>query len=485
MNKPLKVRFAPSPTGYLHIGGARTALFNYLYSKKNNGTFLLRIEDTDVKREAENSYAKILEDLNWLGISWDEGPVRQTTRLDVYKKYAEKLLNEGKAYRCYCTPEELKAKRLEAEAQKVTNLYNGKCRNLTPEEQKAREAEGRTSCLRFLAPQDRDVIVHDLIRGDVVYEKGFTDDFVIVKSDGTPSYNFAVVIDDFEMGVTLVMRGEEHLVNTPKQILLYEALGYEIPDFAHISMILAPDRSKMSKRHGTVAVGEYRNQGFLPEAIVNYIALLGWSPEGDNEFYKIEDMAKIFSLDRVAKNPAVYDVEKLKWMNAKYLKDMDNKKLLELLIPYMLQTNYIDESYVKTHESLLLEIVEALKTRLVLLSDVKKEMKIFFDDNVEIEETAKEALTWDTTPAVFDAFIETLEEMGDLTGDNFMEAINKIQAKSGVKGKKLYAPLRVAVSGQAHGVEMKYLLTILSRDQMIKRLKTVKNTFYGSCTAQK
>jgi nondiscriminating glutamyl-tRNA synthetase len=472
----IKVRFAPSPTGYLHIGGARTALFNYLYARKNSGNFVLRIEDTDVKREAAESYEKILSDMQWLGINWDEGPFRQTDRLDIYRKYADQLVHSGIAYYCYCTPEELEKKRQEMMAQKITPHYDGTCRHMTLEEREKKACEGRLPCLRFRIPDNASITVKDLIRGEVTFDKDLVGDFVIVKSDGIPTYNFAVVVDDHEMGITLVMRGEEHLVNTPRQILIYQALGFPVPEFAHISMILAPDRSKMSKRHGTVAVEEYRNQGFLPEAIVNYIALLGWSPEGDREFYTLQEMEEIFSLDRIASNPAVYDVEKLKWMNAHYIKEMDDERLLPLLIPHFLDAGYTTVEKLAADQDRLLEIVKAVKTRLVLLADITREAKIFFNDEIEVEDETKETLKWETTPKVFDAFLEVLEEKGSLTEENFMDAVKEIQKKSGAKGKYLYSPLRVAVTGQAHGVEMKYALILLSKEQMVKRINRIKNT---------
>lgn len=469
----LKVRFAPSPTGYLHIGGARTALFNYLYARKNNGTFLLRIEDTDVKREVEKSYEKILEDLRWLGIHWDEGPIRQSDRFEKYKDYAIQLQAKNLAYPCYCTPEELARKREKMMKEGKTPKYDGACRNLTPKQRREKEAQGLTACLRFKVP-DKPVAVKDLIRGEVSFEKNFAGDFVILKSDGTPSYNFAVVIDDHEMGVTLVMRGEEHLVNTPRQILLYEALGFAVPRFAHISMILAPDRSKMSKRHGTVAVGKYRDEGFLPEALVNYIALLGWSPPGDDEFFTLKEMEEIFSLDRVSKSPAVYDVEKLKWMNAKYIQDMENEELLKRLKPYLIEEPWIISDEFETDREKLLKITEAVKSRITLLPDARQEFRIFLDDEIQIEKEAEEVLSWDTTPAVIDAFIQVLQEMGDIDESNFKKAVKEIQKKSGVRGKKLYMALRMGITGQAHGIDMHHLLIILSTEQMLKRLRQVK-----------
>jgi len=466
----VRVRFAPSPTGYLHIGGARTALFNYLYARKNGGVFILRIEDTDIKREIEGSIKRIIEDMEWLGLKWDEGPIRQTGRLDIYRKYAKILKEKGLTYPCYCTPQELKKKREEMKKAGITPHYDGTCRNLTPEERKQKEAEGRKSCIRFRMP-DKPIVVDDLIRGEVSFEKDFVDDFVIMKSDDTPSYNFAVVVDDHDMGITLVMRGEEHLVNTPRQISLYEALEFPVPQFAHISMILSPDRKKMSKRHGTVAVDIFRKEGYLAPALVNYIALLGWSPPDDGEFFTLDEMVEAFSLDRIAKNPAVYDVEKLKWMNSHYIREMDNEKLLNLLIPYLKKAGYIDNEKVRENYDRLLLMVSALKSRLVLLSDIKEEARIFFDDKMELDETAKESLEWETTSAVFKAFLEVLDEYDEITPENIREFVKKIQKKSKAKGKKLYMSLRVGITGKSYGPEMVDIMTILSMDQMRKRLR--------------
>lgn len=468
----IKVRFAPSPTGYLHIGGARTALFNYLYARKNGGIFLLRIEDTDIKREIEGSINRIIEDMQWLGLKWDEGPVRQTGRLDIYRKYVKLLEEKGLTYPCYCTPEELKIKREEMKEAGKTPHYDGTCRNLTPEQRKQKSAEGRKPCVRFRMP-DKSVVVDDLIRGGVVFEKDFVDDFIIMKSDNTPSYNFAVVVDDHEMGVTLVMRGEEHLVNTPRQISLYETLGFPVPQFAHISMILSPDRKKMSKRHGTVAVDIFRKEGYLPSALINYIALLGWSPPDNREFFTLDEMVEAFSLDRIAKNPAVYDVEKLRWMNSQYIKEMDDEKLLNMLIPFMKDAGFIDDDNASENRDRLLLMVGALKSRLVLLSDIKEEARIFFDDNLELDEKARESLEWDTTPAVFKAFLDVLDDYDAITPENSREFVKKIQKKSKAKGKKLYMPLRVGITGKGHGPEMVAVLTILSIDQMKERLKSI------------
>jgi nondiscriminating glutamyl-tRNA synthetase len=472
-NDFLRVRFAPSPTGYLHIGGARTALFNFLYSRRHNGTFVLRVEDTDVKREAADSYGQILDDLRWLGIHWDEGPFRQTERLSVYRRYASELLEKGLVYPCYCTPEELEQKRKDQMARGENPAYDGTCRSLSMAQRYQKENAGVQPCLRFRADSGP-VAVQDVVRGEVSYDRDFTGDFVIIKSDGIPAYNFAVVVDDLEMGVTLVMRGEEHLVNTPRQILIYQALDRKPPLFAHLSMILAPDRSKMSKRHGTVAVSEYREKGYLPQALVNYIALLGWAPEGDEEIMSLSRMSEIFSLERVSRSPAVYDEKKLQWVNSRYIKETPKEELLDLLLPFWMQADYLQENDLQNRE-LLMEIAEAVKPRLTLLTGIAGEARIFFDDSFEMGEDVRECMEWDTTPAVLRAFREVLGEMERITPGNFMDAIKQIQERSGAKGKKLYMPLRAALTGQAHGVELQHVLTLLKKDQVIKRLDRLLN----------
>ncbi len=470
-NEKIRVRFAPSPTGYLHVGGARTALFNYLYAKKHKGIFVLRIEDTDQKREAEGSYGMILSDLEWLGINWDEGPIRQTDRLEIYRQKARELLSRGMAYHCYCTPEELEERRSAGFSDGTAGGYDGRCRDLRDVQKAEYEKQGRLPCLRFNVP-GKPVTVDDLVRGQVRYEAGFCSDFVIMKSDGTPSYNFAVVVDDADMGITHVIRGEEHLVNTPRQILLYEAMEYPLPEFAHTSMILAPDRSKMSKRHGTVAVGEYRQQGVLAEALLNYIALLGWSPGDDEEFFTMSRLEEEFDLDRVSKSPSVYDQQKLYWMNSKYIQDMTPADLLARLMPFWEGADYMTPEIQKDREYLA-KVTSAVKTRLTLLPDIIEEARIFFDGEIPLEDDAREALQWPTTPAVFEAFLQVIKETGGLREENFMDAIREIQKRSGAKGKKLYMALRVGITGQIHGVEMKDLLVILPPDLMKKRLETM------------
>ena len=349
VEKEMRLRFAPSPTGPFHIGGARSALFNWLLAKKNNGKFILRIENTDLDRSTIESEENIKDALKWLGITWDEGidvggdfgPYKQTERLDIYKEYTDKLLAEGKAYHCFCTDEELESERQTLMAQEKMPIYQGKCRNLTQEQKTELLAAGRKPTVRFKTPENQQIIFDDMVRGTVSFDSNGVGDFVIVKSDGIPVYNYAVVLDDALMKITHVIRAEEHLSNTPRQIVLYEALGFKLPTFGHISLILGKDRTKMSKRHGATSVEQYRKLGYLPEAIVNFLALLGWAPDSEQEIFSTEELINLFSMDRVAKNPAVFDIDKLNWLNSNYIKNAEAALILELALPHLVEAGYI------------------------------------------------------------------------------------------------------------------------------------------------
>ncbi|HZK18911.1 MAG TPA: glutamate--tRNA ligase, partial [Clostridia bacterium] len=346
----VRVRFAPSPTGPLHIGGARSALFNWLFARRYRGTFLLRIEDTDLERSNKQSEQNILSSLDWLGLDWDEGievggphgPYRQTERLDIYNDYVERLLASGYAYPCFCTGEELEKERQQQMAKGEMVRYSGKCRGLTEADRNRLEAEGRTPAIRFRVPGFGSVIVDDLVRGRVSFDCSEMGDYIIRKSDGVPTYNFAVVIDDATMEISHVIRGEEHLSNTPRQVLIYKALGLNMPEFAHVSLILGKDRSKMSKRHGATSIEQYKEKGYLPEALVNFLALLGWSPGGEEEVLTLEEIYGKFSLDRVAKNPAVFDLEKLDWLNGHYIRNISLDRITDLAIPFLQRAGYLD-----------------------------------------------------------------------------------------------------------------------------------------------
>lgn len=478
--KPEKVRFAPSPTGYLHIGGARTALFNYLHAKKRGGSFLVRIEDTDLARSTKESEEVIIRDLHWLGIHWDEGievggqhgPYRSMERKHLYQPFIDQLIQEGKAYYCYCTEEEVEEQRKIQRTNNELPHYTGKCRNLTPEQKAQYEKEGRTPVIRFRVPEDQKILVKDLVRGDVEFDSNGVGDFVIVKSDGAPVYNFAVVIDDYLMEITTVIRGEEHLSNTPRQVLLYEALGFPVPKFAHVSLILGEDRSKMSKRHGSTHVDQYRSKGYLPEAIVNFLALLGWSPEeGEEEIFTLAELEKIFTLDRVTKNPAVFDIKKLNWMNGQYIRKAPIDEIVEMSIPFFIEAGYITEEESKTRRGWLVKIVEAARERMEYLEQIKDHARIFFDDTLHLEnEEAESMLRLDHVPMLLQAFQEKVEEVEAIDTD-FAKGIFKVlQKQTGVRGKNLFMCIRVALTGQCHGMELVDILEILGKEKVLARI---------------
>lgn len=482
----VRVRFAPSPTGHLHIGGARTALFNLLFARRHGGTFILRIEDTDLKRSSYESEEVIIRDLQWLGIDWDEGvvkggefgPYRSTERRHIYKEYVDKLLKEGKAYYCYCTPEELEEERKNLLKKGQMPRYMGKCRCLSPEEIKAFEEQGRKPVIRFKVPDDQLIVVDDMVRGKVEFDSSGIGDFVIVKSDGIPVYNFAVVIDDYLMKITHVIRGEEHLSNTPRQILIYDALGMEIPKFAHVSLILGKDRTKMSKRHGATWVEQYRDEGYLPEAIINFLALLGWSPESEQEIFSMEELCRQFSLDRVAKNPAVFDIDKLKWMNGHYIRNSSTERITEMAIPYLLKAGYIKERDAEERFSWLNDIVDAVKESLTVVSEVAEKTRLFFEDSVSPEDDeAREVLKQDHIPHLIEVFREKVKQAPEVDEGFLNRVFKEIQKQTGIKGRKLFMPVRVLLTGQTHGPELGRILMILGKNSILKRLDHMQKNF--------
>ncbi|ADQ05462.1 glutamyl-tRNA synthetase [Caldicellulosiruptor owensensis OL] len=483
----VRTRFAPSPTGHLHIGGARTALFNYLFAKRYGGKFILRIEDTDLERSSIESEKVIIESLKWLGIEWDEGievggphgPYRSTERVDIYKKYVDVLFEKGYAYHCYCTEEELEAQRQQLLSQGQMPRYLGKCRNLTEEQKRRFEQEGRKPTVRFKVPEGVKIVVHDLVRGDVEFMSDDIGDFVIVKSDGIPTYNFAVVIDDHLMKISHVIRGEEHLSNTPRQILIYNALEFELPQFAHVSLILGKDRTKMSKRHGSTWVEQYREQGYLKEGLINFLALLGWSPPEDKEIFDMEYLIENFSLDRVSKNPAIFDIDKLNYINSQHIKLKSLDELTQMCIPYFVEAGYIKEDEAKSKFEWLKKIVKSVYEGLDYLSQIKDKVDIFFNNEVKIEEDeAKEVLKWEHLKHLIDVFENKIKEAGDLTPENIKVLFKEIQKETGYKGKNLFMPIRVVLTGKTHGPELVEIIEIVGKESILKRLEFFK-TWYN------
>ncbi len=474
-----RVRFAPSPTGELHVGNARTALFNWMFARHTGGNFILRIEDTDESRSALSYQVNLYEDLKWLGLDWDEGPqkegdygpYKQSERLSIYKEHLQKLIDKDLVYPCYCTEEELEDERQALILSKRMPRYMGKCRNLTADEKKQRENEGRRPSFRFkVKPQV--IEFEDVIRGAMKFEGEAIGDFIIVRSNGMPAYNFAVVIDDHLMNITHVIRGEDHLSNTALQMMLYKAFDFTPPVFAHHSLILGKDRSKLSKRHGSVSVGEFRKQGILPEALMNYLGLLGSSFTEGREILSCEEMIKDFSLERTSKSSAIFDEEKLHWLNAIYIRNCITNDLVGRLKPFLEQAGYKTEAI---DTKWFNEVIELIKTELITLSEIGSHIDIFFDDKYKISAEAKEILEKDTARQVVKAFEEYLKTSGDTPQKLYPAAIKYAKEKMRVKGKDLFMPVRATLTGKIHGPELDKVFAVLGKDTALNRIKS----FFG------
>lgn len=486
----VRTRYAPSPTGHLHIGGARTALFCYLLAKKGDGQFVLRIEDTDQERNIEDGERKLLESLRWLGLKWDESvdvggpyaPYRSMDRLDIYKKYVQQLLREGRAYYCYCTKEALDRER---EAQLVRGevpRYSGRCRHLSDEAARRLEAEGRKPVVRFRVPEGETIVVHDLVRGRVTFDSDGIGDFVIARADGRPMYNFAVTVDDALMNITHVVRGEEHLSNTPVQVLLYEALGFSPPQFAHVSLILNQDGQKMSKRDETVMqfVDQYRVQGYVPEALVNYLALLGWAPppeRGEDEIFSMDELIQLFSLDRVSKSPAIFDPEKLKWMNNHYIKQLPVEDVVSLAVPHLERAGLIPEVRTEEEEAWVRRLVALYQEQLRYGAEIVQLADLFFMDDIAYGDEVKEVLAQSQVPDVLSAFQTALQAVELFSPESIKQALKKTQKITGQKGKKLFMPVRAAVTGRVHGPDLSESLYLIGKERVANRLAFVIDNY--------
>jgi len=475
----VRVRFAPSPTGELHIGGARTALYNWLFARHYNGKFILRIENTDVLRSREDFTLSIIQNLKWLGLNWDEGPevggeygpYLQSERLHIYKSFANRLLAEGKAYLCYCSAEELKRRKKQMQEAKIPPVYDGRCRNLSEKERKKFEREGKKPTIRFKVQGEGELKVKDLLRGEVNFNIKTLGDFIILKSDGTPTFNFANVIDDALMKITHVIRGDDHLSNTPRQLLIYEALGFEPPDYAHIPMILGKDGSKLSKRHGATSVEYYRKKGYLPWALVNYLALLGWSTPDSREFFAKEELIQKFSLDRVNKAPAIFDPQKLEWMNADYIRRTNTKELAEMLIPYLREKGWIGERMTSSTYNKVLRITELEKDRLRTLSDITELANFFFEKDFPYDkESVKKRLRKDYVPSLLERIKTEVEKTESLTARELERILRKLAEELNLSASKVFHPLRVALTGKMTGPGLFELAEVLGKEEVIRRI---------------
>ncbi len=457
-------RFAPSPTGYLHLGNARTAIFSYLFARHHGGKFILRVEDTDRERSTKEFEQMILEDLEWLGIDWDEF-YRQSERFHIYEEYAQRLLESGHAYPCFCTVEELEEERKRAEERGIPYRYSGKCRALSPQEAESLKREGKPYTIRFRVPDGRVVVFEDLIKGHIAIGVEDFGDFVIVRSDGTPTYNFVVVVDDALMGVTHVIRGEDHIPNTPKQILIYEALGFEIPKFAHLPVILGEDRSKLSKRHGAVSVRNYREEGYLPEALFNFLCLLGWSPAQEGkEIFSKEELIELFRLEDVNSSPAVFSKEKLRWMNGVYIREVVSlDRLVEEFMPFLESAGYrADKEYVR-------RVLEKTRDSFETLLEGVERLRPFFAESLSYSEEAMAVLENQHSRDVLELFLQKLQD-GQLNAQRVKEIAKEIQKELNLKAKDVWHVLRASLTGELEGVGVDILCDVMPREKVLERV---------------
>ena len=478
-NQPSKVRvrFAPSPTGYLHVGGARTALFNWLYARHTSGGFLLRIEDTDQERSTEDFLQSQLESLKWLGLDWDQLEngksktsdhlYRQSQNIDTYKKYANQLLEEGQAFYCFCSEETLAEKKQTAMAKKTSPHYDGTCHKFSLEEAKAKIALGEGATIRFKVPKSKNYSVPDLLRDDVQFSSDMIGDFVVLRSDSMPVYNFCCVVDDHLMQITHVFRSNEHLNNTLKQMILYEAFDWKVPQFVHLSLILGPDGKKLSKRFGATSCRQYQEKGFLPEALINYLSLLGWSSSDDQEIFTIEELIEKFTLDRLNVAPAIFDEEKLTAINTHHLRSLPHKELWQKVAPFLGKENiHIQEDIQWKVRSL-----EVLKSYMKTLADAPALYKLLIDSYFAITSEGLETLRWPETKSVVLAWQNKLRSLENefISQEEFVLLQKEIQKECSVKGKYLFMPLRVAILGKPHGVELKQFVPLLKVSSLKER----------------
>ncbi|WP_214844432.1 glutamate--tRNA ligase [Exiguobacterium sp. s150] len=479
----VRVRYAPSPTGHLHIGNARTALFNYLYARHAGGKMILRIEDTDQKRNVENGVESQMKYLEWLGIDWDEGPGRggdygpyfQMERLDLYNKHVNELMENGLAYKCYMTSEELEAEREAQIARGEAPRYSGAHRNLSAEEQAAFEAEGRKPSIRIRVPEGVTYKWHDVVKGDVSFEAKDFGDWVIVKQDGIPTYNFAVVIDDYLMKISHVLRGDDHIANTPKQMMVYDSLGWEYPTFGHMTLIFNENHKKLSKRDESIIqfIEQYADLGYIPEALFNFISLLGWSPVGEEEIFTKQQFIDMFDAGRLSKSPAVFDQQKLAWINSVYMKQASLDEVVALSLPFLQEAGRLPEALSMEEADWATALIALYKEQMTHGAEIVALTDLFFKDEVEYDEEANAVLAGEAVPSVLAEFKAQLEQIEDFTPEAIKAATKATQKATGQKGKNLFMPIRVATTGQTHGPELPNAIALIGKERVLARLSTL------------
>lgn len=488
----VRVRFAPSPTGNVHVGSLRTALYNYLFAKQNDGQFLLRLEDTDRTRYEEGSVESLLDALYTTGVVPDEGLMRedgkpvqkgdcgpyiQSERLPIYQKYIQKLLDEGKAYYCFCTKERLDDLREKQKAAGETPRYDGHCKQLTPADIQKRIDAGEPYVIRLKLPEDTEITFNDRVRGTIAINTKELDDQVLIKADGFPTYHFAVVVDDHLMGITHVIRGEEWLPSTPKHVYLYQCFGWEQPQYVHLPNILNADHKKLSKRQGDVSVGDFLKKGYLPEALVNFLALLGWSSESDQEIFSMPELVAAFDASRINKAGAVFDREKLNWMNGQYLKNLPDETVAEEVAPFLMQAGVIDEKAVVEKRDWLIKVAALLKERIAYYAQAPEALSVFLSSDFVMDdsEEAQAIMSADTVPILYEALIEKIKQVDEWSAEtiqqSIIKAIQKEHKAEKIKGKALYMPIRLMITGMMHGPDLALVMDVLGRTECLARLE--------------
>ena len=452
-------RFPPSPTGYLHIGGARTALFNWLYARKNKGKFVLRIEDTDAARSTKESLDAILESLEWLGLDWDEGPYFQSERYSIYNEYIEKLVESGSAYYCSCTPDQVNAMREEAKARGLKPMYNGICRQKNLK-------KGENTVVRLKTPDQGVTIVKDVVKGDTAFQNTEMDDFIIQRSDGSPMYNLAVVVDDLTMGINTIIRGDDHLINTPKQMLIYKALGASMPAFGHVPMVLGSDKSRLSKRHGAMSVGEYKNMGFLPDAMINYLVRLGWS-HGDQEFFERDDLIDKFDLEHLGRSASMFDMDKLFALNSKHIQSKTPEELADPLLFHLKDLGINAENNAFTQG-----IIQTLQPRSKTLVEMAQGAAFYYQDDVTFDEKAADKFLKPDIKAILQKSADYIEGLEAYTQEELENVFKRIMEETDLKFGKIAQPLRVAITGTTMSPGIFEMLLALGKDKTIQRIKS-------------
>ena len=487
----VRVRFAPSPTGFVHIGSLRTALYNFLYARKMQGNYVLRVEDTDRTRLVEGAVEGMLSAMNWAGVNHDEGvmlsddnkvvqngncgPYIQSERLDIYKEHIKTLIDKGDAYYCFCSRSRLDRIREQQKNEGLDPKYDGHCRELSQEEIQDKLDKGEDYVIRMKLPENKSITFNDIVRGKVSIHTSDMDDQVLIKADGFPTYHFAVVVDDHMMDITHVIRGEEWLTSTPKHVLLYQMFGWKAPTFVHLPNILNADRKKLSKRQGDVAVEDFRNKGYLPEALVNYIALVGWSPEDNKEIFSMPELIEAFSLERVSKSGGVFDTAKLNWVNSHYIKEADTQRLVDLASKFVIKEKLMSEQEVKANNEWLLLAMDTVKDRLDYLAQFPEEIKSFLNSAMpELEDEAKEFMKLEHMMELADELEAKITAADTITPDFVSAMFKEIQKEKGIKGKNLFMGTRVIITGQNHGPDIPMVLSLLGKEKALSRIEQAK-----------